>query len=192
MSQASSLPVVALTLGDPAGIGAELIARLLAKPEAARLANIVLVGDRWLWDEGQRIAGTSVAVDTVASFADVRGRANPAVPAFLAVDTIAQADVQRGQAQPAGGRSVLKVLDQCMDATTAGHIDAICFAPLNKQAMKLGGMKHEDELHHFAKHLGVTGYFCEFNTLGELWTSRVSSHTPLKDAAGYLSIERIE
>ena len=48
--------------------------------------------------------------------------------------------------------------------------------------MKLGGLKHEDELHHFAEYLGVNGYFCEFNTLERLWTSRVSSHMPLKDA----------
>jgi 4-hydroxythreonine-4-phosphate dehydrogenase len=99
--------------------------------------------------------------------------------------------VHRGKAEPAGGRSVLKVLDRCMDATVAGDIDAICFAPLNKQAMKIGGMQHEDELHHFAEHLGVTGYFCEFNTLGDLWTSRISSHVPMKDVAGYLSVERI-
>jgi 4-hydroxythreonine-4-phosphate dehydrogenase len=44
--------------------------------------------------------------------------------------------------------------------------------------MKLGGLKHEDELHHFAEYLGVTGYFCEFNTLDDLWTSRMSSHVP--------------
>jgi 4-hydroxythreonine-4-phosphate dehydrogenase len=84
------------------------------------------------------------------------------------------------------------VLDRCMDATLAGEVDAICFAPLNKHAMKIGGLRHEDELHHFAEHLGVTGYFCEFNTLGELWTSRISSHVPLKDVASYLSVERIE
>ena len=57
--------------------------------------------------------------------------------------------------------------------------------------MKLGGLRHEDELHHFATYLGVTGYFCEFNTLGSLWTARVSSHVPLKDAVSYLSRERI-
>ncbi|MDM0077921.1 4-hydroxythreonine-4-phosphate dehydrogenase PdxA [Variovorax sp. J2P1-59] len=186
------LPVVAVTLGDPAGIGAELIARLLARSEATALANVVLVGDRWLWDEGQRIAGTSVAVDEVQSFAEVRDRAGTARPAFLPVDSIDPALVHRGVAEAAGGRSVLQVLDQCMDATLAGEVDAICFAPLNKQAMKIGGMQHEDELHHFAEHLGVTGYFCEFNTLGELWTSRISSHVPMKDVASYLSVERIE
>jgi len=185
-------PVVALTLGDPAGIGAELIARLLARPEAAQRANIVLVGDRWLWDEGQQIAGLQVATDAIDSLAAVRGRASSARPAFLAVDTVAQAEVHRSRAEAPGGRSVLKVLDRCMDAALAGDIDAICFAPLNKQAMKIGGMQHEDELHHFAQYLGVTGYFCEFNTLGDLWTSRISSHVPLKDVASYLSVERIQ
>ena len=192
MTNTSSLPVVALTLGDPAGIGAELIARLLAKPEAAALANSVLIGDRWLWDEGQRIAGVCVATDEVRSLAEVRGRTSTGRPAFLAVQSIDPALVQRGQAAAPCGRSVLQVLDQCMDATLAGEVDAICFAPLNKHAMKIGGLRHEDELHHFAEHLGVTGYFCEFNTLGELWTSRISSHVPLKDVASYLSVERIE
>ena len=122
---------------------------------------------------------------------DVRGRADTTRPAFLAVDTVASAEVHRGQAEAPGGRSVLRVLDSCMDAALTGSVDAICFAPLNKQAMKLGGLRHEDELHHFAEYLGVRGYFCEFNTLGALWTSRISSHVPLKDAAGYLSGSRI-
>jgi 4-hydroxythreonine-4-phosphate dehydrogenase len=100
--------------------------------------------------------------------------------------------VQRGVSQAPGGASVLAVLNVCMDAAKRREVDAICFAPLNKFAMKLGGLKYEDELHHFAEYLGVQGYFCEFNTLGDLWTSRVSSHIPLKEAASYLSRERIK
>ena len=188
----TELPVVALTLGDPAGIGPELIARLLSRPDLLAMANIVLIGDRWLWDEGQRIAGLTVATAPCASLAAVRARGDTSLPAFIEMNTVAAAQVHRGQAEAAGGASVLKVLDSCMDAALARHIDAICFAPLNKFAMKLGGLKHEDELHHFAQHLGATGYFCEFNTLGRLWTSRVSSHVPLKDAVKYLDKDRIK
>lgn len=188
---ASAKPVVALTLGDPTGIGAELIARLLAKPEAAQQGNLVLIGDPWLWEQGQRIAGVQVATAPLAGLAAARERADTRLPAFVAVDTIAPTDVVQGQVSAAGGKSVLQVLNRCMDAALAGDIDAICFAPLNKQAMKLGGLRHEDELHHFAEYLGVAGYFCEFNTLGDLWTSRISSHVPLKDVASYLSQERI-
>ncbi|KVO61465.1 4-hydroxythreonine-4-phosphate dehydrogenase PdxA [Burkholderia stagnalis] len=192
MTAAPALPVVALTLGDPAGIGPELIAKLLARPDATSRANLVLIGDRWLWEAGQRVAGVRVELEPVASLAAVRERPSCARPAFVAVDTVDPAQVTASRAGAAGGRSVLDVLNRCMDAARAGDIDAICFAPLNKHAMKLGGLRHEDELHHFAEYLGVTGYFCEFNTLGELWTARISSHIPLKDAARYLSVERIE
>lgn len=185
------VPVVALTLGDPAGIGAELIARLLARPQTTQAANVVLVGDRWLWQDGQTIAGTALQLDPVATLAAVRGRADTSRAAFLAVDTVQPEQVHRGQAEAAGGASVLQVLNRCMDAAQAGEIDAITFAPLNKFAMKQGGLKHEDELHHFAQHLGVTGYFCEFNTLGGLWTARISSHVPLKDVARYVEKQRI-
>ncbi|WP_310460200.1 4-hydroxythreonine-4-phosphate dehydrogenase PdxA [Sphaerotilus sp.] len=188
---ASTPPVVALTLGDPAGIGPELIARLLARPQTTAQANTVLVGDRWLWDEGQRIAGTAVELAPVASFDEVRGRPDTEKPAFLAMDTVQPGQVQRGQAQAAGGAAVLRVLDRCMDAARAGQIDAITFAPLNKHAMKQGGLRHDDELHHFAEYLGVTGYFCEFNTLNGLWTSRISSHVPLKDVPKYIEQQRI-
>ncbi|KWK00136.1 4-hydroxythreonine-4-phosphate dehydrogenase PdxA [Burkholderia stagnalis] len=192
MTAAPALPVVALTLGDPAGIGPELIAKLLARPDATSRANVVLIGDRWLWEAGQRVAGVRVELEPVASLAAVRERPSCARPAFVAVDTVDPAQVTASRAGAAGGRSVLDVLNRCMDAARAGDVDAICFAPLNKHAMKLGGLRHEDELHHFAEYLGVTGYFCEFNTLGELWTARISSHIPLKDAARYLSVERIE
>ena len=184
-------PVVALTLGDPAGIGAELIARLLARPETTQLANVVLVGDAWLWQDGQTIAGTAHELPAVSAFADVRERADTSRAAFLAVDTVQREQVQRGTAQAVGGASVLTVLDRCMDAAMAGEVDAITFAPLNKFAMKQGGLKHDDELHHFAQHLGVTGYFCEFNTLRGLWTSRISSHVPLKDVPKYIEKQRI-
>ena len=184
-------PVVALTLGDAAGIGPELIARLLSQPGITDAANIVLVGDTWLWQDGQAMAGQTVATQAVATLAEVRSRPDQRLPAFLAVEAIRPEQVERSQAQAACGAAVLKVLDLCMDGAKRGEVDAICFAPLNKFAMKLGGLKHEDELHHFAEYLGVTGYFCEFNTLGDLWTARVSSHIPLKDAAALLSKERI-
>lgn len=183
---------MALALGDPAGIGPELVARLLGQTDATAHANIVLIGDAWLWADGQHVAGLQVATQTVRSFAEARTRGDTAQAAWLPMDTVLPTQVQRGQAQAAGGASVLQVLNACMDASLRGEVDAICFAPLNKFAMKLGGLKHDDELHHFAQYLGVNGYFCEFNTLGELWTARVSSHIPLKDAASYLTQERIE
>jgi 4-hydroxythreonine-4-phosphate dehydrogenase len=189
--QINQRPVVAVTLGDPAGIGPELAARLLARPQTMQAASVVLVGDPWLWALGQQQAGMSIATQEVGSFAEVRERGSAPLPAFLPVQSVEAGEVRIATAAAPGGRSVLQVLDRCMDATRAGQVDAICFAPLNKHAMKLGGLRHEDELHHFAEHLGVDTYFCEFNTLDGLWTSRISSHVPLKDVPRYINRERV-
>jgi 4-hydroxythreonine-4-phosphate dehydrogenase len=185
-------PTVALTLGDPAGIGSELIAKLTARGELMRQARVVVVGDRWVWEDGQRVAGTRTALHEVASIAEARAWDEPGVPCFVPIDTVRRDEVTRATASAAGGASVLRALGVCLDAARAGEIDALCFAPLNKLAMKQAGLKFPDELHFFADYLGVRGYVCELNVLDGLWTTRVTSHIPLKDVAGTLSRERIK
>lgn len=185
-------PVVAVTLGDPAGIGPELVAKLMARRDVTDQATVVLVGDPWLWEEGQRVAGMRTPMRAIGSLAEARGM-GAGGPLFLAVDSgVMPDDGQYAAVSAVCGASVLRVLTQCMDAASASEVDAICFAPLNKHAMKLGGLKFEDELHFFADHLGVSGYFCEFNTLGTLWTSRISSHVPLADVVKHLDKDRVK
>ncbi len=188
----SSNVVVALTLGDVGGIGSELIAKLVAKPDVLSAAKVVLVGDAWQWQQGQDITGMPTETITVGDFSEVRDVDNGNKLMFLPVNTIKPDQAKFSEANAAGGKSVLKILDMCMQACLDKHVDAICFAPLNKNAMKLGGLKHEDELHHFAEYLGVENYFCEFNTLGDIWTSRISSHVPLKNVTQFLDKERIK
>ena len=185
-------PTVALTLGDPAGIGPELIAKLVARGELMRQAHVVVVGDRWVWEDAQRVAGTRTALHEVASIGEARAWDEPGAPCFVPIDTVRRDEVARATASAAAGASVLRALSVCLDAARAGEIDALCFAPLNKLAMKQAGLKFPDELHFFADYVGVRGYVCELNVLDGLWTTRVTSHIPLKEVAGTLSRERIK
>lgn len=185
-------PTVALTLGDPAGIGPELIAKLVARDELMRQAHVVVAGDRWVWEDGQRVAGTRTALHEVASIGEARAWDEPGAPCFVPIDTVRRDEVARATASAAAGASVLRALSVCLDAARAGEIDALCFAPLNKLAMKQAGLTFPDELHFFADYLGVRGYVCELNVLDGLWTTRVTSHIPLKEVAGTLSRERIK
>jgi 4-hydroxythreonine-4-phosphate dehydrogenase len=73
----------------------------------------------------------------------------------------------------------------------AGTIDGICFMPLNKVALHLAGMGHNDELTWAKARLGYDGPSGEFNVVRGMWNARVTSHVPLKDVAGLLSVERI-
>ena len=94
-------PVVAVTFGDASGIGPELVAKLLTRADAIAAAKIVLVGDPWVWAEGQRIAGTATKVKTIHDWREARGGAQS--PMLLELDTVSQAEIIPAQVTAAAG-----------------------------------------------------------------------------------------
>lgn len=96
-----------------------------------------------------------------------------------------------GKASAASGRYVLETLAQAAEIARRGELDALVYAPLNKQALKLAGMKDEDDLRLLARLLGYTGYCSEINICGDLWTTRVTSHVPLKEVAGLITADGV-
>jgi 4-hydroxy-L-threonine phosphate dehydrogenase PdxA len=73
----------------------------------------------------------------------------------------------------------------------SGEAHALCFAPLNKGALRAGGMTQEDEMRWFAELLSHSGSCGELNVLDGLWTSRVTSHVPLNEVSSLLTPEKV-
>ncbi len=183
-------PRIGVIPGDPSGIGPELIARLLARPETLERAEIVLIGDRAVFELGMQQAGESFALTPFRP----QGHRQDPVPdglGWLETETIAADDVQLATVNQASGASVLATLDLALGLARDGDIDAIVFGPFNKAAMHLAGLRFADELHHMGDYLGVTDYLSELNTLDGLWTSRVTSHIALRDVADAITEERL-
>lgn len=153
-------PRIAFFVGDPNGVGPELLARVLGDPAVRGQADLAVLGDPRLLPAGL---------------------AHEVVPGLEA------AALTPGRAHPDAGRWVIAGLARAAALAREGRIDAIVFAPLNKQAMRLGGLAHPDEQHLFAEHLGAQGFSVEFNVIDALWTSRVTSHIPLKDVAASIT-----
>jgi 4-hydroxythreonine-4-phosphate dehydrogenase len=182
-------PRIAMLLGDPAGIGPELIARLLADPAARRDADILLVADRAEFEAGMRVAGCKIDYRCTDAAGPLDFSAG--LPLLYDYRGATAGAFERGVAAPKGGRYSLDTLAVALDLTRRGATDAILFGPLNKSSLHLAGMGHNDELHWFAEQLGYTGRFCEFNVLDGLWTSRVTSHIPLKEVAANITEEGV-
>src|SRR6185312_12240324 len=107
-------PVVAVTFGDASGIGPELVARLLARPEALAAAQIVVVGDDWVWEEAKRVAGVAPTVKTIQSWQDARS--GDGTPLFLPLKTVSKDAVVPGQVTEAAGAGARAALTQCLEA----------------------------------------------------------------------------
>ena len=189
MNHTTDKPILALTLGDPAGIGPELIAKLLSRPEVLQAARILVIGDRAEFEHGMQVAGCSVdyATTTAPELADYAS-GKPVLYDFRG-DT--EGAFERCAATRKGGRYSLDTLDVALGLTQRGGADAILFGPLNKSSLHLAGMDHSDELHWFAERLGYTGPFCEFNVMDSLWTSRVTSHVALDDVPAMITREGV-
>ncbi|MEL6746581.1 MAG: 4-hydroxythreonine-4-phosphate dehydrogenase PdxA [Pseudomonadota bacterium] len=183
-------PRIGVIPGDPAGIGPELIAKLLAEPTTLERADVLLIGDRAVFELGQGQSGHDYNLEPVADPKWTEWSELPAVPWFP-METLSDDEMVLADVSEAGGRSSLRTLDQALDFATAGIIDAVVFGPFNKASMHLAGLGHEDELHYIAERLGVENYISELNTLDGIWTSRVTSHIPLKDVAETITHERL-
>ena len=179
------IPRLALVLGDPAGIGPEIMAKLLAEPANREKAALLLVADPEELAEGMRIAGVNLPIGHVNDPSGV-------VPGRIALRELRRdAPIPRGQSSAEGGRHALATLRECLALAQQGAVDAICFAPLNKASLHMAGMGHPDELHWFAEVLGHKGAHSEFNVLDGLWTCRVTSHVALREVADLITPERV-
>jgi 4-hydroxythreonine-4-phosphate dehydrogenase len=182
-------PTIALFAGDPAGIGPELIARLLADAGPARRANILLIASRESLEDGMRAAGAKFAFDEGPA-EGARGR-DLERALLVAWPGLAEREFERAVAGAKNGRFMLDGLRFGVELCRSGIADALCFAPLNKSALRAGGMDHPDELHWFAELLRFEGTCVELNVLEGLWTSRVTSHVPLSAVSGLITREKV-
>jgi len=182
-------PVVALVMGDPAGISPELTAKLVALDEARAAARIVVIADRRVLDEGARIAAVDVDVDVVPPGDPIAS--NGERPVLVDLGHLDPATIERGVASREGGRYALANYRHALRLVAAGDADAVCFTPFNKQAMRLADPSYNDEIRFTAAVLGTSGPATEFNILEGLWNARVTSHVPMREVASLLTIDGI-
>ena len=177
---------IAAALGDPAGIGPEIIAKLLSNGANRDQAAVLLIADRGEVEEGMRLAGCSFPYRIAAHENDLN-----AEDGVVLLEHSGSAPFARAAATENGGRYSIDTLRLAIEKTVAGVTEGMLFGPLNKNSMHQGGLSHEDESQWFADLLGVTGPHGELNVLDGLWTTRVTSHVALKDVAALITRERI-
>ncbi|HZR85712.1 MAG TPA: 4-hydroxythreonine-4-phosphate dehydrogenase PdxA [Bradyrhizobium sp.] len=182
-------PIIALAMGDPAGISPELTAKLVALDEVRETAQLVVIGDVRVFNEGARVAGVTPALKAVAPGTNLD--TGDDVPLFIDLAHLDPASIERGAATEAGGAFALANYRHALTLARDGQVDAVCFTPFNKRAMRLARPSYDDEIAFSAEIAGLTTPASEFNVLDKLWNARVTSHIALKDVASQLSTERI-
>ncbi len=89
------------------------------------------------------------------------------------------------------GSANLDMLTTAVALYKAKQIEGFCFGPLNKAGMKEAGCPYESEHHLLAHEFNHTAPFGEINVVGELWTTRTTSHIPISEVSNHITVDSI-
>jgi 4-hydroxythreonine-4-phosphate dehydrogenase len=181
-------PVVAISMGDPAGIGPELVVKVLAQMDLGAFCSPLLIGDAGVIAENVRRLGANLRLRPTTRFAEARF--DPAEIDVLCPAGVCVERIPWGTLDPAMGKVAALCLQQAYELALAGQVQGVAAAPMNKQAFHLAGYNYFDEVAFLvdithsrdAYILGATDSF---------WTVAVSEHTPFTRIAAMVKKERI-
>lgn len=182
-------PLLALTLGDPAGIGPEVVVKALQHARVYQQCRPLVVGDRrMLAQAAVWVHATSVGFDVVQT--PDQGAYTPGVITLIDLGNADPAQIAPGRVSTAAGRAAVESVFRACDLALAGQVDAIVTAPLNKEAMNLAGF-------HFAGHTELLTERTGADKVSMLLTGpklrvvHVSTHVSLAEAIRRVTPARV-
>src|SRR3712207_3677276 len=153
------LPRIGITMGDPAGIGPEVVLKAVAEEEVRRACVPVIIGD------AQLLAHTARTLDLQCGYDIVRY--DEPLPGDLSDPVIFHLDNVSGHVEPGiesgtAGKAAAGYIEAAVRLCAAGGVDAIAAAPINKRALFLGGYSFPGHTEFLAHLTGTEEYAMAF------------------------------
>ena len=177
-------PLLALTMGDPCGIGPEISAKAFSSPRAHVGMRPFLVGDKAVMEQALKTTGVSLTLNTINTVAEARFA--PDVLNLLPASALSLDEVTPGAPTPRTGAAMIQAITQCVDLALEGSCDAVVTGPIHKVAMKLAG----SEFHGHTELIASRTKASEFAMMmagDRLKVVLVTIHIPLQKVVGALT-----
>ena len=147
-------------MGDPAGISPELTAKVITLTEVRAAADLIVIGDARVLAAGARVAGIEPDIEMRQGVQHCRVDARPV---FIDLGNLDPARVELSMATRTGGEFALANFRAALQLAASHGVDAVCFTPFNKAAMRSADPGYDDEIGYATEVLGTTGTATEFN-----------------------------
>ena len=141
-------PLIAVTMGDPAGVGPEIVAMSLASEEVTDTANCVVVGDKKMMEKAISITGADLSINVISKPAD--GRYEKGVLNLIDMDNVDMDQFEFGKVSGMCGKAAYDYIAKSIELANAKEVDAVSTTPINKEALKAGDI-------HFIGHTEIFG-----------------------------------
>jgi 4-hydroxythreonine-4-phosphate dehydrogenase len=182
-------PVIAVTIGDPAGIGPEIVLGALREPTLYEVCRPVVVGHA----ETMRRCAAALGMEdmeVVLTSQPREARGGPRSVAIVDVPAPGLDALRVGEVQAACGAAADAFLRKACDLGLAGEIDAISTAPLNKESLRAAGVPHIGHTEMLEEYLSAPNPLTLF-ILDQMRIFFLSRHLSLRQAIDYITEERM-
>jgi 4-hydroxythreonine-4-phosphate dehydrogenase len=181
-------PTIAITMGDPCGVGAEVIAKALASPALRTLFRPLVVGDATILQRAFNLVGAPLKAVAVTSNDD--SVANNGIAVLETLQGAGVAALSPGAIDPAAGRASAEWILTGAQLAMDGRVQAICTAPVNKAAMQAGGSPDLDHQSIFKRLTGAPLVMTMLLTTG-LRVAHLTTHHSLRTACEHVTYDNI-
>jgi 4-hydroxythreonine-4-phosphate dehydrogenase len=184
----NSKPIIAITMGDAAGIGPEIIDKALSKKEIYDLCKPVVIGDLSVLIDALKVAKVDLKFNDVESPSEAKFE-------FGKVDVIDLRNIElkklvMGRPQAMAGKASVDFIRRGVEFAVKRQVHAIVTAPLNKEAMNMAGIKYAGHTEILAE-LTNTKNYAMMLTAGNFRVVHVSTHVSMKEACSLVRRDRV-
>lgn len=180
-------PIIGITLGDPASIGPEIVVKALSNSDIYALCRPLVIGDEGVVKRALESTRLDLAVHTVQE--PDEGRYEHGTIDLIDLGNVDLENLVWGQVQAQAGRAAFEYVVRAIELAMAGTIAAIATAPINKEALKAGGIEFIDHTEILSKMTGTPDPLTMFEVKG-LRIFFLTRHVPLVKAISLITTER--
>jgi len=181
-------PLIAITMGDAAGIGPEIIVKSLQLEEVYRICCPLVVGEGTTMHQTIELLKSPLKLHTIEEVTEVKGELGSID--LLDLHNLNRAEVILGQICTSCGRAAMEYIAKAAELTLAGKAKALVTTPISKEATKLAGYQDMGHLEYLAHITGAIEYATMLVT-GPLSVVHLTTHYSLQDACKLVTKERI-
>jgi 4-hydroxythreonine-4-phosphate dehydrogenase len=182
------LPVIAITMGDPAGVGPEIVARALSGGHLQVYCRPLVIGDAGVLVKAIEMLRTRLVVRPISTVDEAHFQ--PGQVDLVDLANLQLSEMEIGKVSAASGRASVEYVFQAVQLAQDHQVDAIATAPINKEAINLGGYRYLGHT-EILNELTHTKHSTTMLVAGELRVTHTTRHVPLRDVASLITRERV-
>ncbi|MEM7560785.1 MAG: 4-hydroxythreonine-4-phosphate dehydrogenase PdxA, partial [Planctomycetota bacterium] len=196
MKRQSPLPTIGLTMGDPAGVGPELVLRALQSTELAEKLQLVVLGSRAVLETQIAFAGSEMPPVEFLTLQEFRVAAKSPTPTcrFVDIPTVNIEGFETCQVSNACGKASFDFIQAAIDLALDGMIDAVTTCPINKAALSAAGLDYPGHTEMFAErcpNVEAPERWCMMQFSEEITCTFATTHVGYHEVPKLLTRQRV-